>query len=139
MVEKRDMLNSIPPYPDLLATLNALAPAALGAASPDATIWQCPSGLPYGQSAQNSQCKQHPLADVQARSTCTFQPARDAKPGSWDRAHCHTRFSKAASLAYHIERGACLQFNGSRAPAQVPHWPTNPASRYPPEWPGGPV
>ena len=120
----QDLVLSVPPYPDLLAALNHLIPTGLETVSASTPMWQCPTcrrAFATAKALRTHCARAHSTADVPEAEPCTFQPTRDAKPGTWDCAHCHATFPKYANLAYHIERRACLMFDPRREPAQAPH------------------
>ena len=124
VVSQQDLVLSMPPYPDLMAALNPLVPAGLETASASTQLWQCPTcrrAFPTAKALRTHCARAHRNEDAQEASSCTFQPTRDAKPGTWDCAHCHATFQKCANLAYHIERRACLMFDPQREPAQANH------------------
>ena len=102
----QDILHTVPSYPDLVPTLTSLAFAGLGL-----PVRMRQSGSVRHATEASRMPQLSGLLTHCARPH--LPPTRDAKPGSWECAHCH--------LAYHIERGACLQFDESRLPAQVPH------------------
>ena len=123
MLHPQDVVGRVPQYPDLLPALTALTVAGVDQAVPPApwTCRTCSRGFQSPYALKKHITRAHPHAGEAPQSGCKFNPARDARPNTWQCSHCEEAFYRCANLQYHIEQGACQHFQPDKAPDLVPH------------------
>ena len=122
-----DILHLTPCYPAFPELTHCPLPgttpsASLGEMADQFSCRFCERLFATSQARNTHESRVH-RSQVQAHRDLaeSFDPARDAVPGTWQCAHCLIQFKRRLNLSRHIAQGACRRFDPSRQPARAPH------------------